>query len=342
MGRNTLLTGRFIFVIGVFFFIWNAFPGWEKLREGNASDSGGSREVRNLKKEFRLKFGIAIERSYRKSLMIDHTGHCELRIESNIERPSTPEIGRYVTQISVQEAEKLRDRVMDLEETPTPKEDKPLPPGIPLYEVVVEENGTRKSRTFDPYIVPKRYQVIGRQITEIEEDARGRAEIGLRVDFSMENKQAAREKIFSLEVRLTGVGAQPISFNNPLLPPPNGFGRITLSGVRSDVKAEEMKFFHRQAHHFSKAELRDNPPVFLAKNILNLKPGEALAFPFGAVLDWPPGKYDVKVIFETTGANENNRNFIIGRITTPSQTLGVTGEAKAGDRGATEYAPPKL
>jgi len=342
MGGDALLMMRVIFLIGVCVSMGIAFPVMECAHESHASGGDKPQEVRNLKKEFRLKFSMAIERFYRKSLTIDQTGRCELRIESNIEQPANPEIGRYVTQIGAQEAEKLRDRVVDLAETPVPKEEKPLPPGIPLYEVVLEENGNRQSRSFDPYIVPKRYQVIGREIAQIEKDARGKMEMGLRVDFAMENKQLDRGKIILLAVRLAGAGAETIRFNNPLQPPPNGFGRITLSGVRSDVKAEEMKFFHRQAHHFSKSELRDMPPGSPDKTRLQLKPGEALSLSFGAVLDWPPGKYNVKIIFETTGTNEDDRNFIVGRVTTPPQPLGVTGEAKPGDEGQTEYTPPKL
>ena len=74
----------------------------------------------------------------------------------------------------------------------------------------------------------------------------------------------------------------------------------------------------------------------------SLEAGEALSLSLGAILDWPPGEYHVKVIFETTGVNEKSGNFIVGRITTPSQPLRVTGEVKPGDEGATEYTPPKL
>jgi hypothetical protein len=298
-------------------------------------------EVAHLNNDFRLKFSMAIERFYRKSLTINELGHCELVVESNIEQPNTPAIGLYLTQIGAEKAAELRDRMIALADVPL-QEEGPFQPGEPLFEASLEQEGETQTRIFDPHTVPKRYQVIGRQIIEIEKNARKNMVSGLRLDFTLNSRQIDREKPLGLTLQFTAVGKELVRFYNPLHTPPDGFGRIVVGGVRTDVKAEDLQFFHRQSHDLSMEMQKEQPPLQLRETVVNLKPGETLSSTFDVVLDWPPGSYDVELTMDTNGSTEDDKNFVIGRITTPPQQLAVTGTPKPGDEGATHYEPPQL
>ena len=299
-------------------------------------------EVRSLNKNFRLRFSMPIDRFYRKTLVIDQSGLCELRLESNVEQPQVAAIGLYAAHITVVEAEQLRDRVLGLADTPAPVEEDPLPSGVPMLEVLYQSNGTTESRSFDPHVVPKRYQVIGRRIMEIEKEALDNMTTGLQAGFALQGEEIERDTPLAVAVRIVSAGSGPVQFYNPLHPPSHGFGKITLHGVRSDVPDEQLQTIHRMAHHLTQADLSNSqPPGHIDETDMQLAPGAVFALEFVVSLDWPPGTYHVHATVESSGLNEDEE-MITGRIIMMPQLLVVKGEKKPEDDGATEYSPPKL
>ncbi len=309
----------------------------------HAPEEVNEEEVGSLSNNFSLRFSMPIDRFYRKSLVVDQSGRCELRLESNIEQPQVAAIGHYVTEIGAQEAEKLRDRVLGLADTPVPAEDTPLPSGVPMLEVIYQPNGKKQSRSFDPHIVPKRYQVIGRQILEIEKNALENMTQGLQANFVIHAEEVERERPLAITVKLVAAGAGPVVFYNPLNPPSHGFGKITLHGVRSDVPDADLQTIHRKAHHFVQADLNSDkePPDHIEDSDLQLQPGAVFGLEFIVSLDWPPGQYQAHVTVESSGINEDEE-VIVGRIIMKPQLLVVQGEKKPEDDGVADYSPPTL
>ncbi len=297
-------------------------------------------EVVRLNQKFHLRFSMPIDQAYKKILTIDDAGICELVLESNIERNDIPEIGLYFTNIPEDEARRLKNQVLSLSDVPLPDQG-PFPPGHALLEVSLEENGNRQARLFDPYVVPKRFQVIGRKITEIEKQALENMRAGLRLEFSLDTEHIDREAPMGITVMLTNPGIEPVHFFNPLNPPDDGFGCIVFMGKRSDIAPDEIEFFHRQSSELTRTELRsDKESEVTRKRIIELGPNEILRFDFRVVLDWPPGAYNVKVSLDTIGAGKRIKNLVAGRMVTRERHLEVTGRPKPEDKGATHYEPP--
>jgi len=292
------------------------------------NDVVNSKEVEYVNKDFRLTFSMPIDRFYRKSLTIDQTGRCELVVESNIEKSDVPEIGHYLSQITPKEAMELRDRVVGLGNLAL-KPEGPFPPGVTMMQVSLEEDDRKEVRTFDPHTVPSRYQVVGRQISGIEEEARKKLAVGLRFDFLILDKRVDRKAPMGFSLRITAIGKDPVRFYNPFFPGGDGSGEMILRGVRSDVKEKDLKISHRQAHIVSEKELRASKPTFSPyENILSLSPGETYEMECGVVLNWPQGSYKVDFQMETSGKQENAWDLVMGKVITISQSIEVTGEAK--------------
>lgn len=301
-----------------------------------------SKEVEILGDKFRLLFSMAIERFYRKILTINELGQCELVLESNIEEPALSQIGQYSTEISAKDALQLRDRVLSLADVPLPDEGT-RDPGEPIFEVLLEQGGEIRTKIFDPHAVPKRLQVIGREIRALETKARKNLIFGIRLDVALSAQQIDRDSSFALILKFSAEGNKPIRFYNPLFTPEEGAGKIVISGERSDIKPSDIQYFHMQAEELRPKMLQEEGRHASAvEPIVDIDPNESLILTFNTVLDWPPGKYDVSVIMDSNGPQEQGKNVIIGRITTPPQPLVITGISKPEDEGATHYEPPKL
>jgi|GEM_PF-1912282 len=292
------------------------------------NDVVNSKEVGYVNKDFRLTFSMPIDRFYRKSLTIDQTGRCEFVVESNIEKSDVPEIGHYASQITPKEASELRDRVVGLGNLAL-KPEGPFPPGVTMMQVSLDEDDKMEVRTFDPHTVPSRYQVVGRQVSGIEEEARKNVAIGLRFDFFILDKKVDPGSPMGFLLRVTALGEDPVRFYNPLFPGSAGSGEMILLGVRSDVRERDLKISHRQAHFVSEKELRTSKPTLSQdENILVLPPGGTLEMEFGVVLNWPPGNYKVDLQIETSGKEENVWDLVLGKVITAPQLIEVTVEAK--------------
>ncbi len=293
-----------------------------------------------LNNSFVLEFSIPIDRFYTKSLTIDQTGICRLRIESNAEHRDIPAIGLYETKISPEEAEKLKNRVLKLEYTPVPQDETPLPPGITMLQVTFQSGGKKRSRSFDPYDVPKRFEVIGRMINRIEQEAMKNMISGLQCNFALSTIEIQRDRPVVITVIMKAAGKTPVLFYNPLNSPPHCFGHITLEGIRSDIAEEELQTIHRKAYQLSMQDLTSKTE-FIERQELKLMPGSKLELKFKAILDWPPGEYNVHIAVESSGIREDDE-MITGRIITPGKALTVTGQTKPEDVGHEEYSPPEL
>jgi hypothetical protein len=292
--------------------------------------------------KFTLSFGIEIDQLYRKQLQIDQSGRCLFRLESNIGRSGNQPVGCFITQIQSEEAAQLRERVISLADEPVPSPGS-IPSGVPLYEVALEENGERRSKRFDPYVVPPRFQAIGRRLLEIEAEALKTCLSGVMVAFQIQPVETLRTKPVTIDVKIVHAGSEVAKILNPALSGAAKTGRIVLTGVRADVPQEKLETIHRKALELDDSLLinreapRMNRELALDKDKL-----PALEFLFKTPLDWTPGHYKVRLIVEMGRSAKDPKAFSPGRITSEPVDITLTGQSKPEDAPVVEYKPPKL
>lgn len=296
----------------------------------------------SMETKFTLSFGIEIDQFYRKQLQIDQSGRCLFRLESNLGRYGNQPVGRFIAQIQAEEAAQLRERIVSLADEPVPGPGS-IPPGVPLYEVALEENGVRRSSRFDPYVVPPRFQAIGRRILEIEAEALKTCLSGVMVAFQIQPVETLRTKPVTISVKLVHAGSEVARILNPALSGAAKTGRIVLTGVRADVPQEKLETIHRKAIELDDSLLvnreapRMNRELALDKDKL-----PALELLFKTPLDWAPGRYKVRLIVEMGRSAKDPEALSPGKITSEPVDITLTGRSKPEDAPVVEYKPPKL
>ena len=287
---------------------------------------------------FRVVFGRPIERNFRKQLAIDQSGRCELTLESNVEIPETPVIGRFETRIDAAEAAWFHNQALRL--TQRKAELGPLLPGATLVHISVEEARVRRGECLvDPAHPPAEFVNLEQRLASIEAAARRAPVSGVRLEFALRESTIPRNRPVSIAVRITAVGSSRLAIIHPLYPPNGTSGRLVLSGIRSDIPQSQLQFHHRQA-----SELEPTVPQKSVWGPVYIGPNEPLVSVSEAVLDWPPGPYRVRLIMETSGKLPQV-DLVLGCITTAAQQLVVAGASRkddedGGEAGGAGYEPP--
>ena len=295
-----------------------------------------------METKFTLSFGIDIDQFYRKQLLIDQSGRCLFKLESNLGHPGNQPVGSFITQIRAKEAAQLRERVISLADEPVPDSGS-IPSGIPMYEVALEEDGTRRSRQFDPYVVPPRFQAIGRRLLEIEAKALKTCLSGVMVAFQIQPVETLRTKPVTIYVKIVHAGSEVAKILNPALSGAAKTGRIVLTGVRADIPQEELETIHRKAIELDDSLLVNREAPRMNRELaLDKAKLPALEFLFKTPLDWAPGRYEVRLIVEMGRSAKDPKAFSPGRITSEPVEITVTGQSKPEDAPVVDYKPPKL
>lgn len=295
-----------------------------------------------METKFTLSFGIDIDQFYRKQLLIDQSGRCLFKFESNLGHPGNQPVGSFITQIRAKEAAQLRERIISLADEPVPDPGS-IPSWIPMYEVALEEDGTRRSRQFDPYVVPPRFQAIGRRLLEIEAKALKTCLSGVMVAFQIQPVETLRTKPVTIYVKIVHAGSEVAKILNPALSGAAKTGRIVLTGVRADIPQEELETIHRKAIELDDSLLVNREAPRMNRELaLDKAKLPALEFLFKTPLDWAPGRYEVRLIVEMGRSAKDPKAFSPGRITSEPVEITVTGQSKPEDAPVVDYKPPKL
>ena len=277
--------------------------------------------------EFRLGFTQSLEAMFGKKMVVDHTGRCELWLESNAIQPEVPEIGYYVVNIDVSEAKELRNLGKILVEEPLPPSE-PMLSGAPVASMFLEENDQVLTKSFDPYIPSKSWQEIKRRLPVLEGEALKAVKAGLRAELAFSTESADRSGRIGVIVRIAGVGTGVVSFYNPVAPSDTTGGRVMLMAVRSDIPEQELTVLHHKFCELSATELKSQMPEGPGHNklLLQLKPEAELVLRFETVLDWPPGQYNVRLNLMSNGPQpkDDKTFFVLGQIVTPAIQLTIT------------------
>jgi hypothetical protein len=260
-------------------------------------------------------------------MVVNQSGRCELWLETNMPRLEVPEIGYYVVSIDVAEAQDLRNRVRKLAEEPLPPAE-PMLPGAPLVNVFLEENGQTLTKSFDLHNPSTTWQELRPRLSALEDMALKTPNTGLRAELALSAGSVNRGGRIGVVVRLIALGAQAISFYNPLAESEISGGTVMLMGVRSGVPENELSILDYESYDLSADELRSSMPEGSGEEgaLLQLRRTTELALRFETALDWPPGKYDVRLNLMTNGQppEDDKTLFIRGQITTLPVPLTIT------------------
>jgi hypothetical protein len=291
---------------------------------------------------FTLSFSTEIDQFYRKELRIDQTGRCVFWLGSNRGGPGDRPVGRFITQIPATEAAQMRERCLAVanEHITDPG---PLPSGVAMYDAVLDDNGVRTSLRFDPYLIPTRFQVIGRRLLEIEAEALKTCLSGVAGTVQVQPEKALRTDPVTITVRLAHAGSEAARVKNPVLSGDAATGRMLLSGVRSDVPQEQLETIHRKAIELDDRLLVDRGAPRMADELgLDKTRLAAVEFAFRTPLDWAPGRYSVRLFVEMGGSAKDPDVLRPARIVSDPVEIQISGDRKPEDVPTFYYRPPKL
>ena len=283
----------------------------------------GSREMA----EFRLGFAESLRVGFGKKMMVNQAGRCEVLLETNAFRLEVAEIGRYVVYLDVAEAQDLRNRVRKLVGEPLPPSG-PLLPGAPMVNVYLEENGQTLTKSFYLYTASPTWQELRPRLSALEDRALQALQTGLRAELALSAGSVNRGGRIGVSVRLVALGAQAISFYRPLAESDTSGGTVMLMGVRSDIPEKDLSIVDYESSELAADQLESPLPGGAGedKALLQLRRTTGLALRFETALDWPPGKYDVRLNLMTNGLppEDDQALFIRGQIMTLPVPLTIT------------------
>ena len=252
-------------------------------------------------------------------LRIDETGRTEFTAESNELKPNVPAIGVYRTDIKAKQALKLKDTLLKLDKRGIPPSE-PLPPGSDVVVISLEQEDSIIRRTLDPSALTPAMCKVAEDISAIREQAYKRPIRVITMDVSLPNTKVQQNQKLSLDIRLTAQGMDVVKVINPI-GKNNQSGGITIRAVRSDLPIEEIwpqhsKHLSLEDDHLVNAKIppQDDP------NLLTLRPSQIAYFSFNIRVDWEPGQYDLRAIFESLSSQSD---VLKGKITSGSVTLTV-------------------
>ena len=277
--------------------------------------------------EFRFGFAESLKVGLGKKLVVNQTGRCELRLETNALRLEAPEIGYYVVSIDASEAQDLRDQVRKLIEEPLPPSE-PMLPGAPVVSAFLEEAGQTLTKSFSPYVASATWQALKPRLSALEDQALKALNTGLRAELALSAGSVRRGGRIEAIIRLVALGARTISLYNPLVESENSGGRAVLMGVRSDIPESQLSILDRESYELAVDELRSPMPEGSGEEgaLLELKRTTESIWRFETALDWPPGRYDVRLNLVTNGLEpeDDKTLFIHGQIMTLPVPLIIT------------------
>jgi hypothetical protein len=104
-----------------------------------------------------------------------------------------------------------------------------------------------------------------------------------------------------VSLELTAKGKDRTVIRDPIKAAVNNSGGFTIWGIRSDLPSVDLWPEHSKHHalvpaYLTKAKLPIEPD---ADGLLILKPSQQAVYEFTVPIDWEPGEYSVKIIFET-------------------------------------------
>lgn len=239
-------------------------------------------------------------------LRIDQTGRAALTIESNVEEPEAEAIGIYQADIGREKALELKNMFSTLSKRPMPDSEPGLPT-IPMVHVTLEEGGKTESRTIEPSSSSPAMCKVADHLKEVGKEVHKHPLRVIKLKAGLEKALVVRSEPIKLTIRLMSEGSEPVKIIDPLKAVKTSAGGFTVWGVRSDLPPADLWPQHSKHQAITPEYLvkADVPKEADAVGVLVLKPAQTVSYEFNIPIDWEPGEYAVKIIFETISSSAN-------------------------------------
>jgi hypothetical protein len=239
-------------------------------------------------------------------MTIQHTGQVELVEESTADEPGRYTIGVYAVDIGPKRAQEFRSVWAALSRSPLPKSE-PVPPGITLVRVNLEERGKTETWMIDPSTSPPAMCRAAERIRDFAKEVRKKPVREVELKTGLDPNVVDRSASLRLAVRLNGRGTEAARVVDPFKAAQTGAGGFTLWGVRSDLPPADLWPQHSKQQVLTSRDATKSPQSG-SNEFLAIPPNQTAVYEFNVPITWEPGEYAVKVIFETLTSSDGAIN----------------------------------
>ncbi len=254
-------------------------------------------------------------------IRLDETGRVDLVVENNADDADGDAIGAYRTEIGAERARELRDIWTTLSKRPRPTVP-PVPPGAPMVMATLEEEGKKETWMIEPSSSPPAMCKAADHLRELGKEAVKKPLREIKMQAKLEQAAVEKSAAVKLVIQLSANGVEPVGIVDPLKAPLMRQGGFTFWGVRSDLPPADL-WPHHSVHqllttNFLKSSKTPNEPT--KEGELFLEPPQTAEYEFSIPVNWEPGEYEIRVIFETLSASSKT---LRGKITSAPVKLKV-------------------
>lgn len=275
------------------------------------------------------------EEGLHNDLNLSVDGQIDYRSQSNSMSRDRVEIGQYHT---TADAGELSD-LWALLASPTfaAMEDHfgKLTVGDVARRLLYTNAGARVEKLIAPSLPsPNGFRRIDAELRRIVEIAKTTPVRVMHVEVSWPSSPVQRGSRGRLTVTLSNIGSRPIEYANPLRRDAIDEPALVVRAERSDVALLALRPHHVVTQAVGQADLRvARPALDPRKPTTTLPPGGDQVLELSVPFDWPPGKYNIAVIWSDPGRS-GGENFLSGELYSASAKLEIGGPSRPGDEGA--------
>ncbi len=240
------------------------------------------------------------EGGLRYCLQIDHTGQAELVLESNVETPQIESIGIFQENIGDDRALQLKNMFSALGKMPLSTGEPAVPTQL-LVHVSLEEYGVTESWIIETSTCSSAMCTVAEHLKAVGKDLLSHPLSVISMKTGMVKDWVMCADPIQLSIELTAKGKNRAMIVDPIKAVVKNSGGFTIWGVRSDLPPSDLWPEHSKHQalipgYLTEAKVPNEPD---ANGLLMLKPAQQAFYEFTIPIDWDPGEYSVKIIFET-------------------------------------------
>jgi hypothetical protein len=265
------------------------------------------------------------------SLFISSDGLATLEVGSNRDDPSQQTVGMFRTRLDRSITD---DLILGLQSQAFADMENPasIQPGEPVRKLAIKEENRKE-------IV--KWAAIRTPTPEAFLSAEKKAEFLvmlvrqypiLAVSVAVANlpPEIHRDKPVAFKMIIHNPGFEAVQIGYPARP----FGDHTLVqlvGLRSDVPLEELADYHQKFQELTTTHILNVEAGRMANRLIAIAPKENATIAYSIALDWPPGQYEMNLVFITPLFNRDGARQMDVEILSSPRFIRVLGEPKPDD-----------
>jgi hypothetical protein len=265
------------------------------------------------------------------SLRVAADGAATLTVQSNRDNPGVNHAGVYRATLRPQAVEPLVAalRGSDFAALPAPAQ---IYPGEVVRRLSFKEPGRVEVVKYvhEGAPAPAAFLNAERFALDLIKEVRRQPVYALEIGAGGWPARLARGEQLQGEVTLANFGAQPIQIHHA-----DAWGEgaveFELTGLRSDVPLADLRSHHQRFERVTKGNLKAYQAANAQAPWVKLAPTERVRLGLAVALDWPPGRYDVRLTYQCSIFSQDGREQARVELNLPPFSLTVAGEARPED-----------